>query len=117
MYFYYQKEGGTEEWKIVPAEEVSKLAPHMFRTILALDTPPTESSTPDVIAGIRYSGPLYFDLDDGEAPESTAKHLLALIEKLNRYDVQTSCMKIYASGGKGFHLLVDQGIFIEKIAK
>ena len=90
MYFYYLKEGGTEEWKIVPAEEVSKLAPHMFRTILALDTPPTESSTPDVIAGIRYSGPLYFDLDDGEAPESTAKHLLALIEKLNRYKMQTS---------------------------
>ena len=23
MYFYYQKEGGTEEWKIVPAEEVT----------------------------------------------------------------------------------------------
>lgn len=117
MYFYYQKEGGTEDWKIVPAEEVSKLPPHMFRTILALDAPPTDNATADVIAGIRYSGPLYFDLDDGQAPESTAKHMLAVIEKLNRYDVQTSCMKIYASGGKGFHLLVDQAVFVEKISK
>ena len=117
MYYYYQKEGGDEVWKIVPSEEVPKLPPHMFRTVLALDTPPTDGAGADTIAGIRYQGPLYFDLDDGEAPESTAKHMLSLIEKLNRYDVQTSCMKIYASGGKGFHLLIDQQIFIEKINK
>ena len=117
MYYYYQKEGGDEVWKIVPSEEVPKLHPHMFRTVLALDTPPTDGAGADVLAGIRYQGPLYFDLDDGEAPESTAKHMLSLIEKLNRYDVQTSCMRIYASGGKGFHLLIDQQIFIEKVNK
>ena len=114
---YYQVEGGEEVWKIVPVADVDKLPKHMFRTILSIDTPPTDSSTKEAIAGIKYSGPLYFDLDDAASPASTAKHMLALIEKLVSKDVNEDCLEVFASGGKGFHLLLDQRVFIDKPAK
>lgn len=114
---YYQVEGGEEKWKIVPVGDVDQLPKHMFRTILSIDTPPTDSSTKEAIAAIKYSGPLYFDLDDASSPASTAKHMKALIEKLVSKDVNEDCIEVYASGGKGFHLLIDQHVFIEKPAK
>ncbi len=117
QYHYYQKEGGEEEWKIVPVNKVGELPPHMYRTILSIDTPPTESTTKEGYHAIKFSGPLYFDLDDAASPASTAKHLVALIDKLKKLDVEETCLAIYASGGKGFHLTVDQENFIEKPQK
>lgn len=114
---YYQIEGGDEEWKIVDASKVSTLPPHMFRTILAIDTPPTDTTTKEGYLAIKYAGPLYFDLDDSESPASTARHLLSLIEKLSKNGVKEAALEVYASGGKGFHLLVAPEVFIEKPAK
>lgn len=117
QYQYYQVEGGNEDWKIVPVADVGAVKPHMYRTILSLDNPPTDSTTKEGYAAIKYSGPLYFDLDDATSPGSTAKHLVNLIDKLVGKDVDEDCMEIFASGGKGFHLTLDQEVFIEKPAK
>lgn len=117
QFYYYQTEGGDEDWKVVPVADVAALKPHMYRTVLSIDTPPTDSTTKEGYAAIKYSGPLYFDLDDAASPASTAKHLVKLIENLKAKDVNEDCLEVYASGGKGFHLLIDQGVFIEKPAK
>lgn len=117
MYYYYQIEGGEESWKVVPASDVAKLKPHMFRTVLALDATPTDTFTKENYAAIKYSGPLYFDLDDQEAPGSTAKDVAYLIDKLVEHDVNEDCIEVFASGGKGFHVKVYPEVFIEKVSK
>lgn len=116
-FYFYQKVGGDEDWKVVPVGDVQHLPTHMYRTILSLDTPPTDSTDKAAYAAMKYSGPLYFDLDDASSPASTAKHLLKLVSLLVAKDVNEDCMEVFASGGKGFHLFIRQEIFIEKPAK
>lgn len=117
QYHYYQVEGGEEAWKIVPVADIDKVPKHMYRTILSIDTPPTDNTTKEAIAAIKFAGPLYFDLDDKSSPASTAKHLVTLIDSLLKLDVQENTLEVYASGGKGFHMLVPAETFIEKVAK
>lgn len=64
MFQYYQFEGGDEAWKVVPSADVDSLKTHMYRTVLAIDTVPTDSTTKEGYAATKFSGPLYFDLDD-----------------------------------------------------
>lgn len=117
QYHFYQREGGEEAWKVVPASDIAAIGEHMYRTILSVDTPPVVDMSKEEIAKIKFSGPLYFDLDDSESPASTAKHLATLIEKLAKYDVQESVLAIYASGGKGFHMVIAPEVFIDKVSK
>ena len=114
---YFQKEGGEEGWKIAPTEVANKMTDAMFVTVLGLSPPPTEDTTKEEYAAIKYAGPMYFDLDDSASPASTARHMLTLVEALMKLDVREESMALYASGGKGFHLTIAPEIFIDKVAK
>jgi hypothetical protein len=59
---------------------------------------------------ITYQGDLAFDIDEGDlgkAIEST----VALIEALEAVGVKLDCCLFYASGGKGFHVIVPATLF------
>lgn len=112
-YFYCQKEGGNEVWKLV-LDNDKTVDNCMFKTVLALDTAVPEEPTKEQLAEIKYKGPLYFDLDDAESPASTAQHVVTLIDNLSKVDVEPSELTIFASGGKGFHVIVDERIFLAK---
>ena len=117
QYHYFQVEGGEEAWKIVPVADLASIGQVMYQTILSVNTPVTEEMTKEEIHGIKFAGPLYFDLDDAASPASTAKHLVVLIDELKKLDVKEETLAIYASGGKGFHMTIAQEIFIEKVSK
>lgn len=117
-YFYVQNgEGGNEKWKPIPAFKLDTVADAMFVTVLAIDSPLPDTPTQEQIADAKYMGPLYFDLDDRESPASTAKHAIELIAKLVELDVRLEDIAIYATGGKGFHIMVPSGCFMVKPPK
>ena len=113
-YFYCQKEGGNEGWKLILDTDTSTASEYMFKTILSLDTDLGQDATREQIADTKYKGPLYFDMDDAESPASTAKDVVKLIDSLSKLDVEPSDLLVYASGGKGFHVVVDERIFLVK---
>lgn len=113
-YHYYQESGGNEDWKPIPAAMLRDVAHAMFVTILSVDTPVSEDYTKEQYAGIKYRGNLYFDLDDAKSPASTAAHALTLIDKLVDLGVPEDQVQVYASGGKGFHLLVPETCYMTK---
>ena len=117
QYYYYQKEGGTEVWKPIPETKLDTIEGSMFRTILSVDVPVSDDATKEQLASIKYKGPLYFDLDDAASPASTAQHAVALVKKLEDHGVFPSMLEIYASGGKGFHILVPEECFLTKPPK
>lgn len=116
-YYYYQKNGGDEAWKPVKADKLAAAEGAMFCTILAVDSPIPDEVTKEELAAVKYSGPLYFDLDDAESPASTAKHAKKLLDKLAEKDVGEDQIEIFASGGKGFHITVPQEVFMTKPPK
>lgn len=89
----------------------------MFRTVLTVDVPISDDATKEQLAAVKYKGPLYFDLDDAASPASTAEHAVSLVKKLEEHGVFASMLEIYASGGKGFHVLVPEECFLVKPPK
>lgn len=116
-YHYHQANGGDEQWKPIPDNKLDTVANSMFVTILGVDSPVSDDATKEELAGIKYRGPLYFDLDDAESPASTAVNAVQLIAKLIEQGVLASMLRIYASGGKGFHILVPEECFLTKPPK
>ena len=116
-YLYYQLDGGNETWKPVNTDNMQVIETAMFCTILSVDAPLTDDADKEYLAGVRYAGPLYFDLDDAESPASTAKHTKKLVDKLLDKDVAPEHLAIFASGGKGFHVTVPQEAFMSKPPK
>lgn len=116
-YHYYQQNGGDEKWQPVKAEKLDTIEGAMFCTILSVDSPVPDDATKEQLAEIKYKGPLYFDLDDAASPASTALYAKKLVEKLEEHGVFPRQLEIYASGGKGFHIIVPEECFLTKPPK
>lgn len=116
-YKYYQVVGGEEAWKPVATAMIDTIGAVMFQTILAVDSPIGEEFTKEQYAGVKYKGPLYFDLDDADSPASTAVYAVELIDKLIELGVDPKQLHIFASGSKGFHILVPEECFFAKPVK
>lgn len=115
MYFYYQLTGGDETWKPIQAtqvEEIAKLKP-TFVTVLALDTLIPDQPTREVLDKVKYSGPMYFDLDAADI-EDSIEGGKALLAKLAEHGLEDSDLEIYLSGKKGLHFLISQVCFMPK---
>jgi hypothetical protein len=115
LYYYYQLEGGDEEWKPVNADHgVAELSP-TFVTVLALDTLIDADATREVLDGVKYLGPMYFDLDAENIEESIngAKALVAKLEELGLTDTD---LEVYLSGKKGLHIIIPPSVFMDKVA-
>ena len=117
MYNYYQTTGGEEVWKPIPTSNLNSITDAMFVTILAVDSPVHDGMSKEELKGIKYKGDLYFDLDDALSPASTAKHTISLIESLGVQGIFPDQLAIYASGGKGFHVIVPEECFFLKSPK
>ena len=117
-YHYYQLGvAADEKWKPVHASKLDTIEGAMFCTILSVDSPIPDDATKEQLADTKYRGKLYFDLDDASSPASTAKHAQTLIGKLEEHGVFARQLEIYASGGKGFHILVPEECFLTKPPK
>ena len=116
-YYYYQDTGGEEAWKPVPQSKLDNIEGAMFITVLSVDAPVGDEYTKEDYAAIKYKGPLYFDLDDAESPGSTAEYAVELLKKLEDLEVNVRSLQLFASGGKGFHILVPEETFMQKPPK
>jgi hypothetical protein len=117
-YFYFQQVGGEEAWKPCPIDHRKGIdaekAP-AFWTVLAVSQPVEDISYEDRLK-LKYAGPLYFDWDAkeiGKAIEDCNKFIIALSNK----GVDPNAIRIYATGGRGFHVEVPMQIFMSKVPK
>lgn len=119
LFMYYQMDS---ESKWVPILEGTKDAvirknnPALF-TILALDPLYEDGMTKEDSAKIKYKGPFYTDFDCKEEDgglEVVISRFKAFLTKLEDLDINLNQVELYATGGRGFHALVPQKVFLPK---
>lgn len=118
-YLYYQVQGGEDVWTACPLRfvaNVRKTTKPAFMTVLAVSEIVDDQVTPEVLERLKHAGPFYMDWDSGEditlAIEDTRQTLVNLVEK---HQLDPRCVEIYATGGKGFHLIVPHEVFMVKM--
>jgi hypothetical protein len=116
---FYQVNGGEEAWHEVLAESrqalIATLKPR-FITVLAVSALITETSTREDINALKYSGPLYFDWDAPDIETCLAK-FRQFLDKLREADVDLNSIRLFATGGRGFHCEIPAEIFLPKVPK
>ncbi len=118
-FFYWQKVGGEDAWQVGLAESrqhVVATEQPRFLTVLDLNATIEEGWTREQIDQIKYRGPLYFDFD-GQDIEDVLVKARILLGKLLELDVDPRAVRIYATGGRGFHFEVPWEIFLPKPPK
>lgn len=113
MYFYYQT-AGDGVWSPASAKTRRELIDQIkpcFVSVLDIDTVLTDDSDADTQRNAKYVGPFYVDID-AELGVAIKQFnvLLDLLEKMVPLD---QC-RLYATGGRGFHLEVPPECFVEK---
>lgn len=96
----YYWTAGESTWHSVSRDELAEIlqveAPPAFRTILGK-------------TGDLYSGPFYADFD-GDLDEVCHK-VREFLDNLEAADVDLESVRIFASGGRGFHIEVPAAVF------
>lgn len=111
MYRYYQT-SEKSKWKLITDTddviEQVKGSGGIKATILALSEEISEESD---TSNLKYKGPFYADIDCKEGLQQAAKSTKKLVSSLNNRDIDESQIQIFASGSKGFHILVHEKNF------
>lgn len=114
-YHYYQVTGGEEDWKAVPVSHMDhikiELQP-MFVTVLSVSKLVEDLSYEDKMK-LSYEGPLYFDFDCPDE-QLVIDKVNQFLSKLEALKVDLSMCRLYATGGRGYHIEIPQGVFMSK---
>lgn len=112
--FKYVKPEGKAKWELIPEGDVANAATagHRFETILSLDRD-VDATSIEGDSAPKYRGPLYFDLDSDDEESSLYDLRRLLISLYWDYGVDLSDINIWASGGKGFHVVIPSKVFIK----
>jgi len=116
FFFYWQQTGGEEAWQEALAtdrQRVLTVERPQFVTVLDVSSAITEDMTPEEHAQLRYRGPLYFDWDATEI-SIAADAFKRFLAKLKDMGVDLSSVRLYATGGRGFHVEVPMQCFLSK---
>ena len=113
LFRYFQRQGGEEVWTPCKVQENLDAIKPTFTTVLALDTLLESDPDAETRDRIKYSGPLYFDIDAADLQDSIDSARI-LLTKLLDAGLTDHDIEIYVSGKKGFHLLVPTVCFMEK---
>jgi hypothetical protein len=106
---------GKTTWTPTDAEALADLLqgqnPPEFRTILAVQGAPDFGRlTADQVKALAYAGPFYADLD-GEIGE-VIPAFKALLTKLQALGLDLEAVRLFATGGRGFHLEIPPECFL-----
>jgi len=118
-YFWYQITGGEDQWREALGEHRDKIIQEQkpaFVTVLDAYSSPEATWDRDEYAKMKYSGPLYFDWD-AEDISQTIPQFQLFLRNLQEMGVVLESLRLYATGGRGFHLEIPQPVFIPKISK
>ena len=115
LYFFYQPAPKTPWVPALASQRAAILKEKnpALCTVLDVDSVFDPGTTADEAAAAKYSGPLYWDIDSEDLATAIqqAQKLLTLIESKG---VNLNSLRCYLSGGKGFHILMDQATFMPK---
>lgn len=118
-FFWYQITGGKEAWHECLSElreDTLKTKRPAYMTVLDVHSLPNADWEKDDYDKMKFSGPLYFDWD-AESLDVAITHFHEFIEKLKADEVNLNCVRLYATGGRGFHMEIPQQMFIPKVPK
>lgn len=112
---YFETTGKTE-WVAQGPDQLHALLegdnPPEFRTVLAVvGRTDFDAMTTAEQRTTRHAGPLFFDLD-GETVEEAVTDFHALLNKLKALGLDLDAVRLFASGGRGFHVEVPPECFI-----
>lgn len=121
MFFWYSMTGGREQWSLATSQQRYEIATRvkpMYMTALdaneALGTDP--KPTLDEKLKVKYSGPLYFDWDAKDDFQQTIDDFQASLKELedkHQFDLRQA--RLYATGGRGFHMEVPMACLMNKL--
>lgn len=118
-FFWHQQAGGEDAWLVGLAEHRERIILERqpaFVTVLDADSVPDENWGREDYAKMKYSGPLYFDFDAEDVSKAIEDFHLFLV-KLQDLGVNLRSLRLYATGGRGFHIEVPMPVFMPKIPK
>jgi hypothetical protein len=114
-YFFHQRKGGEEAWAMSLAGDRDKVinsTKPAFVTVLDLSSVPEDGDW----SKTRYRGPLYFDFDAGDDLPFVCEQFQVFLSKLHvELDFDITQARLYASGGKGFHIEIPEECFLPKL--
>ncbi|MBL8451793.1 MAG: hypothetical protein JNK97_03535 [Zoogloea sp.] len=112
MYFFGQATS-TSAWKCHPSTERDRVlheeAPALV-TVLDVDNSFDRDLTAEEYKAVKYLGPWYADFD-GEI-EAAIGAFKALLGKLQALGLELGACRLYATGGRGFHVEVPPECFV-----
>lgn len=117
MYFYWQQAGGEDLWQEGLADSrqliIDTKRPR-YVTVLDLSSFVSDGSSREDINEIKYRGPMYFDWDAEDIETAIAK-VQQFLGKLRDSDVDLNSIRLYATGGRGFHCEMPMELFLAKV--
>lgn len=119
-YFWYSHTGGSEAWKLATSDQRSRIVSEVrpaFVTVLDAQSVPQDDWTREDHLKMKYSGPLYFDWDSEDINKSIKDFQRTLVKLKDDYDVDLSCVRLYATGGRGFHVEIPMEVFLPRVPK
>jgi len=118
-FFWYQLTGGEDAWIEALSEHRKKIVEERkpaFVTVLDAYSSPDDTWGRDDYAKMKYSGPLYFDWD-AENLSDTIPEFQRFLKKLEDMGVNLNSLRLYVTGGRGFHLEIPMPVFMPKAVK
>lgn len=114
-WFFYHQQTPESEWLIADARDRQQIVNDTqppFTTILDLNTEIVDGMSREDMDDTHYRGDLYFDFDSEDIEDCT-KHFNRFLSKLSELEVDLRQIELYASGGKGFHVVVPARIYLD----
>jgi hypothetical protein len=118
-YFFYQQTGGEDAWVVALSEHREKIQAEKspaFVTVLDVHSVPDATWDRDQYASMKYSGGFFADWD-AEKLEDAIPEFHKFIANLGDHGVNLKSLRLYATGGRGFHLEIPPQVFMAKVPK
>ncbi len=113
--FFYQEDFGESRWIPSLATERAKIeSSGAAKLTTALDIDNDLSDLEFNPEDAHYRGDLYFDFDASDLRDGIDDLKLFLCKLRDEYGVDLDTLRVYATGGRGFHVYVPMRTFIDK---
>lgn len=116
FYFFYQQES-KNSWTLALASDrdrVNREIKPELNTVLNVNCAFESDMSIEERDKVRYVGPMYFDFDSEDLDE-VIPQFKELLLKLQAKGLNLSALRLYCSGGKGFHIEMPQPLFMSKM--
>jgi len=112
-WFFYWQATPESSWQIADAklrQQIITTHKPPFVTVLDLDSDIPDGMSREDRDKVKYRGPLYFDFDAGDI-EDCIGPFQKFLDNLEENDVDLRQVGLYATGGKGFHVVIPPQVF------